>query len=281
MPHAPGAVATRRPLRTPRAARALRTAALLVATAPVAAACSTPADDGPDPARPGAPATASAPSSPTPPPPPPPAVDATVTPLSDRQWNRMVAVGMWRKGCPVGRKELRRVEMNHWDFNGELRRGELIVNADTAPSIVRVFGELFEQRFPIRRMESVEAYEGDLDASLKADNTSAFNCRRPDQINAPFMESPHANGRAVDINPRENPWQDLRKKAWSPGPEFSARTPGKGKILEGGPVWRAFTAEGWIWQNISVADYMHFDTGYPSVPFRPKAGKTTPGPGGG
>ncbi|MGW1279099.1 M15 family metallopeptidase [Streptomyces tsukubensis] len=264
-PPAPGAVAPRRPFRTPRTGRSLRAAALVAATTLVATACSAPPDDSGGTVRPAASPTPAAP-----PTPPPPAVDASVGPLSDRQWNRMVAVGMWREGCPVGRKQLRRVELNHWDFEGEVRRGELIVNADTAASVVRIFTRLFEQRFPIRRMASVEAYGGDLDAGLKADNTSAFNCRRPDQINAPFMESPHANGRAVDLNPRENPWQDLRKKAWFPGAESSARTPGQGKILKGGPVWRAFTAEGWIWQNISVADYMHFDTGYPSVPFRPR-----------
>ena len=27
-----------------------------------------------------------------------------------------------------------------------------------------------------------------------------------------------------------------------------------------------FEARGWIWQNIKVPDYMHFDTGYPSRP---------------
>ncbi|MFJ4978160.1 hypothetical protein ACIP6X_22895 [Streptomyces coeruleorubidus] len=49
--------------------------------------------------------------------------------------------------------------------------------------------------------------------------------------------------------------------------KLSARSQGKGKILEGGPVWRAFRAEGWVWQNIDVPDYMHFDTGYPSRPY--------------
>lgn len=187
----------------------------------------------------------------------------------------MVAAGMWRKGCPDVREQLRRVEMNHIDFEGEVRRGVLVVNADVTDSVIRIFTRLFEEGFAIRRMEPVEAYDGDLDASLKADNTSAFNCRRPDQINAPFKESPHANGRAIDINPLENPWQDLRKKTWSPSGKYSARTPGKGKILEGGVVWQAFTSEGWIWQNIKVPDYMHFDTGYPSAPFKgPKAPST-------
>jgi hypothetical protein len=36
-------------------------------------------------------------------------------------------------------------------------------------------------------------------------------------------------------------------------------------------VWRAFHDEGWIWQNIDVPDYMHFDTGYPSSPFGGRA----------
>ena len=48
---------------------------------------------------------------------------------------------------------------------------------------------------------------------------------------------------------------DLRCKCWQPSAEFSARTEGKGKILERGLVWRTFVDEGWIWQDIDVADY--------------------------
>jgi hypothetical protein len=118
-------------------------------------------------------------------------------------------------------------------------------------------------------MRPAEAYGGDSDASLRDDNTSAYNCRRPDQINAPPSRSPHANGRAIDINPRENPWVDPRCGCWSPTGRHQERRPGKGVILRDGVVWRAFRDEGWIWQNIDVPDYMHFDTGYPSAPFRP------------
>ena len=190
--------------------------------------------------------------------------------LSSRQWREMVEAGMVRPECPVLRpRELRVVKINHFDFDGNVKQGELVVNADVAESVVRIFSELYEQRFPIRRMEPVEVFEGDVNASLTADNTSAFNCRRADQINAPFAASPHANGRAVDINPRENPWRDLRCECWVPSPKFKARDPGSGKITKGGLVWRAFRAEGWVWQNIDVPDYMHFDTGYPSRPFRP------------
>jgi len=201
-----------------------------------------------------------------------PTADAVIEPVPARQWRRMVAVGMWRRGCPSSRLELRRVEVNYVTFSGVIRRGVLVVNADVAASVARIFTRLLDARFPIRHMRPVEAYGGDSDASLRADNTSAYNCRRPSQINAPPMKSPHANGRAIDINPRENPWKDLRCKCWAPSAEHRERKPGPGVIVKGGVVWQALIDEGWIWQNIDVPDYMHFDTGYPSGPFTGQPG---------
>lgn len=193
---------------------------------------------------------------------------AVVSTVSGRQWQRMIDAGMVRPECPIQRPEqLRSLRINHFDFEGEVQRGQLIVNADVASSLVRILRRLYEARFPIRRMRPVEAYGGDTNASLRADNTSAFNCRRADQINAPFAESPHANGRAIDINPRENPWLDLRCGCWLPTPRFKSRSGGPGSIDRQSVVWQAFRTEGWIWQDIDVPDYMHFDTGYPSVPF--------------
>ena len=197
---------------------------------------------------------------------------AEIRELSTRQWNKMARAGMLRPECPVrSRGTLRVVAINHYDFAGMVRRGKLVVNADVAESVVRIFSRLYEERFPIRRMQPVESYDGDTNASLRADNTSAYNCRRADQINSPFTKSPHANGRAIDINPVENPWMDLRCDCWLPNAGHHARTVGPGKIVKRGLVWKLFRQEGWIWQNIDVPDYMHFDTGYPSGPFTPPA----------
>lgn len=194
--------------------------------------------------------------------------DPRIRPVPEQQWRAMIEVGMVRPECPIQeRSQLRRVDINHVGFDGQTRRGHVVVHRDTAETTARIFSRLYEMDFPIRRMVSVEAYDGDVAASLADDNTSAFNCRQPDQINAPFTDSPHANGRAVDVNPRENPWMDLRCDCWMPGPVHAERTAGPGKILNGDEVWQAFTDEGWIWQNIDVADYMHFDTGYPSRPY--------------
>ncbi|MFE7572091.1 M15 family metallopeptidase [Streptomyces sp. NPDC057539] len=197
---------------------------------------------------------------------PSPTANPVVKEIPAEQWRRMVETGVWRKGCPATREQLRRVEINYVDFEGEVRRGVLVVNADITESVSRIFTRLFDEKFPIYRMQSVEAYEGDTKASLTDNNTAGYNCRRLDQINAPVTESPHANGRAIDINPLQNPWMDVRCTCWSPSGEYAERKPGKGIIIEGGHVWQTFVDEGWIWQNIKVPDYMHFDTGYPSVP---------------
>ena len=194
--------------------------------------------------------------------------DVVIREVSPAEWNVMKAADVWRPGCPLGRLDLRRVEVNHWRFDGSLDRGALVVNRDVAQVVGEIFARLFERRFPIRRMTPLEHYRGDANASMRDDNTSAYNCRRPDQINAPPMDSPHANGRAIDINPRENPWTDLRCRCWIPSAQGKAREPGPGVILRGGLVWRLFTKAGWIWQNIKVPDYMHFDTGYPSRPYQ-------------
>jgi hypothetical protein len=197
----------------------------------------------------------------------PTVADAVVAPVGAAQWARIVAAGMDRPGCPMTRATLRRVEVNHWTFEGTVSRGVLVVNADVAESVARIFTRLFEAEYPIRRMRPLENYGGDNEKSMADDNTAAFNCRTAAQQNAPQAKSPHANGRAIDINPMENPWKDPRCRCWSPSDEYGETRKGRGVITKASVVWKTFIAEGWIWQDISVADYMHFDTGFPSVPW--------------
>lgn len=198
--------------------------------------------------------------------PPSTSADPAISRIGDRQWARIEATGTWRSECPVGRADLRRLDVNYVDFDGIVQRGRLVAHRDSIDDLAAIFTGLFEAGFPIERMDPVEEYDGDVVRSLEANNTSAFNCRRPDQINAPVTDSPHANGRAIDINPYQNPWTDPRCDCWVPSADFSTKRRGPGVITEGSIPWRLFTERGWIWQNIKVPDYMHFDTGYPSRP---------------
>jgi len=194
--------------------------------------------------------------------------DPVVRELTRAEWARMVEVGAWHPGCPLRRRDLRRLEINHIGFDGAVHRGALVVRGDVVGSVTRIFTRLFVERFPIESMRPIEEFAGNDNRSMRADNTSAYNCRRAGQANSPAAKSPHANGRAIDINPFRNPWIDPRCDCWKPSARYAERTPGKGKILRGGVAHRAFTREGWIWQDISGVDYQHFDTGYPSRPLK-------------
>jgi hypothetical protein len=132
----------------------------------------------------------------------PPAFDADVTKLTAAQ-RRAMTPSVWRPGCPVALGALRRVEVHYVDFNGGIRRGAVVVHHDAAAAMVRVMRALYRARFPIRRMRPIEAYRGDDFASIEADNTSAFNCRR---ATGSGSWSEHAYGRAIDVNPIENPY---------------------------------------------------------------------------
>ena len=218
--------------------------------------------------------------SPTSTPDPSPSAAATSTAtvirrLPDAQWKRILATGTWRTGCPVDRAGLRDVDVPYVGFDGATHRGTLVVNADVSASVAGVFARLYRDRYPVHSIIPVEQFGGDDNASMAADNTSAFNCRRSGQANAPSAASPHANGRAVDLNPYENPWVDPRCACFQPDAYFgshrvvAATTPaGRAVIVKGGSAWREFTSAGWTWQDNSTADYQHFDTGYPSRPLR-------------
>ena len=145
-------------------------------------------------------------ATPTPTPTPTPmSARPVITPIGNPQWARMERTGTWRPECPVGREDLRRLDVNHIGFDGNIDRGSLVAHRDSIDDLAVIFTELFDAGFPIERMQPVETYDGDVVRSLEANNTSAFNCRRPDQINAPVADSPHANGRAIDINRTRTP----------------------------------------------------------------------------
>jgi Big-like domain-containing protein/D-alanyl-D-alanine carboxypeptidase-like protein len=118
----------------------------------------------------------------------------------------------WHSGCPVGRSGLRLLRINYWGFDGYRRRGEMVLSAAVATRAAAALRDMYNGHYPIRRMYRVDRFgwskklHGANDyASMAADNTSAFNCRSV--VNKPSVLSPHARGRAVDINTWENPYR--------------------------------------------------------------------------
>ena len=163
----------------------------------------------------------------------------------------------YRAGCPVGPSELRTVAVSHWGFDGKPHTGRAVVARRVALGLVSVFRTLWRAKFPIRRLQPVSAYRGSDDASMAADNTSAFNCRF---VGGTSRWSMHAFGEAIDVNTVENPY--VRGSTVSPraGRAHVGRSRERpGMALIDGVLVRAFAAAGWKW-GASFGDYQHFST---------------------
>jgi hypothetical protein len=166
----------------------------------------------------------------------------------------------WRPGCPVGPAQLRLVRLAHWDFSGRRRIGELVVHHEAVPDVIAAFRRLYRARFPIRRMVRVDRFRGSDDASMAADNTSAFNCRYA-VATGPKRWSAHAYGKAIDVNPVENPYVQGSTVSPANGRAYadrSRRSPGM--AVAGGVLVSAFASRGWAWGGrwSGTPDYQHF-----------------------
>lgn len=165
----------------------------------------------------------------------------------------------WRSGCPVAPADLRKLELSYWGFDDRSHAGALVVHASVAQPVIEVFRRLYDRRVAIRRMAPVDAFGGSDDASTAADNTSGFNCRNAVAAGPPHW-SAHAYGRAIDVNPVENPYilaGDVRPPAGAAYLDRSNVRPGM--AVRGGELVAAFAAAGWSWGGgWSNPDYQHF-----------------------
>ncbi|MFF4988611.1 M15 family metallopeptidase [Streptosporangium saharense] len=184
----------------------------------------------------------------------PPKFSATVSKVTREQVKHS-----WRPGCPVPLDGLRMITMTYWGFDDKPHTGKLVVNKDATEAITTVFGRLYGWRWPIYKMEPVDAYKGDDFDSIEANNTSAFNCRA---ATGSSHWSQHAYGRAVDINPRENPYVTADGSVAHKNARKFATRPidAPGVINPGDRVVRAFARVGWGWGGdwSGTRDYQHF-----------------------
>ncbi|MGB2875303.1 MAG: M15 family metallopeptidase [Gaiellaceae bacterium] len=166
----------------------------------------------------------------------------------------------WHHGCPVAPSQLRQVRLSYWGFDGSTHTGALVVNRTVVEDVVRVFARLYAARFPIRRLQPIDAYRGSDERSLEADNTAAFNCRYA-VASGPKRWSAHAHGLAIDVNPVENPYLEGGRVHPRAGQAFLNRSRVRpGMAVRGGLLVRVFAGVGWQWGGRWTAspDYQHF-----------------------
>jgi hypothetical protein len=172
----------------------------------------------------------------------------------------------WKPGCPVPLSELRLLRFNYWGFDGQIKRGPMVVNASVAPDVLWVFGQLFDAQFPIKRVGLTREFKEvrlETDPDTRRSVTASFNCRpviTPAGVGDTFSQ--HSFGFAVDVNPLQNPY--VREDAWVRNrfarPYVDRSRNLLGMIEEGDVVVRTFAAVGWAWGGnwSGGKDYMHF-----------------------
>lgn len=97
---------------------------------------------------------------------------------------------------------LRLVKFSYFGFDDKIHDdGEIVVMDAAATHVLRIFVKLRRMRFPIFKSRPMNDFDGDDDASTRANNTSAFNDR-----NGGDSISLHAYGLAIDLNPVQNPY---------------------------------------------------------------------------
>jgi len=191
-----------------------------------------------------------------------PDFDATVNRIGPALRERMVGSSYDPATCPVPLTDLRQLAVSYVGADGEDHTGAIVVAADVATDVVGVFRTLYDARFPLQRMRLIDAYDGDDDASMAANNSSGFNCRT---VAGSTSFSDHAYGRAIDLNPVQNPYvvgDEVRPPAGSRFVDVD-RSPGAtaapGVIVRDDVVSRAFARIGWQWGgDFSDPDYQHF-----------------------
>ncbi|MEK6275692.1 MAG: M15 family metallopeptidase [Actinomycetota bacterium] len=168
----------------------------------------------------------------------------------------------WHSGCPVSPAALRRVRLTYWGFDGRAHTGALVVNHGAVRDLVIVFKRLYGARFPIKRMRLIDAYGGNDERSLAADNSSAFNCRYVVGP-GPRRWSTHAYGLAIDVNPVENPYIEGGQVHPRAGRAYLDRSKVRpGMAVRRGVLVNAFARVGWQWGGRwqGTPDYQHFSS---------------------
>jgi len=171
----------------------------------------------------------------------------------------MIAGGSYHEGCPVPLAKLRYLRIRYHDLQDRTKEGALIVHEDVAAEAAEIFEVLYREGFPIAGMEPVSHFKGDDEASMRADNTSAFNCR---YIAGTKKFSKHSYGKAIDINPLLNPC--VQKTTFSPtnaAAYLNRHRKLPGMIHKDDFIVHLFQKHGWKWGGNwhSLKDYQHFE----------------------
>lgn len=173
----------------------------------------------------------------------------------------------YRDNPDIGLEELCYLKILHYNFEHEIQVGELIVNVALKEDVLEIFRQLWDIEYEIQSVRLIDDYweEGmtgeDADfASIEVNNTSGFNYR---PVSGGTVLSYHALGRAIDINPQQNPYvsADGSYSHSNAAPYVDRTTGDPHVIVVGDNCHTIFTEHGFLWGGswADPMDYQHFE----------------------
>ncbi|MFM9873657.1 MAG: M15 family metallopeptidase [Fimbriimonadaceae bacterium] len=149
------------------------------------------------------------------------------------------------------------VKVGYLGFDGRDHVGQLVVNRDLAEDVIALFEEIRGVDFPIVKMVPIVKYGWNDQKSMDDGNSSGFNYRMTEGPGVSGMIlSKHSFGRAIDLNPCQNPFVALDGSSDHP------YVPGeKGVLTADSEVVKIFKRYGWKWGGDwkGAKDYQHFE----------------------
>ena len=181
----------------------------------------------------------------------------------DTVYNRIIGKS-YQENENVGLADLKYLKMVHYNFDHQIQMGEMIVNVAIYEDVLNVFKELFDMEYEVQSMHLVDNYwTGDGDstdsASIDVNNTSSFNYR---PITGGSKLSNHAYGRAIDINPQQNPYVINGNYSHENAAPYIDRSCGDPHVIVVGDVcYNLFRKYGFSWGGEweNPKDYQHFE----------------------
>ena len=166
----------------------------------------------------------------------------------------------WHDGCPVDPADLRLLTVTLVGFDDVDHTGQVVVHAAVASAVVDAFHRIHTARFPIRKMKPIFTQAEYDDYETPDDNSAGFSCRNAVNDSGAPSWSQHAYGKAIDINPIENPYVEGDRVIPSAGAAYTDRSDVRPGMAEpGNALVKAFASIGWGW-GASFQDYQHFST---------------------
>jgi D-alanyl-D-alanine carboxypeptidase-like protein len=187
-----------------------------------------------------------------------------IAPITPERCAHMKAHRVLNACAPVGCDRLRLLTFAYLGFDGQQHTdAELVVLDAVADHVLAIFGTLRERGFPIASVKLMDAFNGNDDASIAANNTSSFNVRT---VAASGNISLHSYGVAIDLNPVQNPYVIRTERGLIVEPRSAAAYANRKNQRPGmaEPVIALFAAHGfaeWGGRWANPTDYQHFQVG--------------------